>query len=225
MGQLGDAAFRRRLADLHRALVAMGQGSLSGYLGVCRDLIRAIAADGMTHPDECLLLMRLASQVREGAIVEIGSYRGRSTLALAFGSSRGAAATVYAIEPHAHFTGVLGGRYGPDDREIFERNVARSGLSPLIRLISETSRSAAKKWNSEIGLLWIDGDHRYEAVKEDFELWSPFVHSRGRIAFDDSTVEGLGPHTLIEEILSSGRYKRLQNVGKITIVGLSTSSV
>lgn len=218
IGRLDDAAFRARLLDMHRALAAMGGGTLRGYLGACRKLSRAMAADGMIHPDECLLLMRLASQVREGAIVEIGSYRGRSTIALAMGSSSGPAVPVYAIEPHENFTGVLGGRFGPDDKQAFECNIARSTLSRFIHLISATSEAAAKTWSLEIGLLWIDGDHRYQAVKKDFELWSPFLHAHGRIAFDDSTVAGLGPHTLIEEILSTGRFTTTQTVGKVTIL-------
>jgi len=225
IGRLGDAAFRARLMDMHRALVTMGGGTFSGYLGASRNLSRVIAADGMIHPDECLLLMRLASKVREGVIVEIGSYRGRSTIALAMGSSRGPAVPVFAIEPHEEFTGVLGRRFGPDDKKAFQRNIAHSTLSRFIHLISATSETAAKSWNSEIGLLWIDGDHRYEAVKKDFELWSPFLHVDGRIAFDDSTVAGLGPHTLIEEILSTGSFTIMQTVGKVTVLEQSRTLV
>ncbi len=216
--RLGDATFRRRVSDMHKALVTLGRGKLRGYFGVSRDLLRAIAVEGMIQPDECLLLMRLASQVREGVIVEIGSYRGRSAIALAMGASRGPSAPVYAIEPHEDFTGVLGGRFGPDDKKVFQRNIERAGLSRAIHLTSATSETAAKSWNLEIGLLWIDGDHRYEAVKKDFELWSPFLNTDGRIAFDDSTVEGLGPHTLIEEILSTGSFRCLHTVGKVTVL-------
>jgi len=216
--RLGDAAFRRRISDMHGALVTMGRGKLSGYFGVSRDLLRAIAAEGMIQPDECLLLMQLASQVREGVIVEIGSYRGRSAIALAMGAARGSTAPVYAIEPHENFTGVLGARFGPDDKKAFRRNIERAGLSRAIHLTSATSEAAAKSWNLEIGLLWIDGDHRYEAVKKDFDLWSPFLSSDGRIAFDDSTVEGLGPHTLIDEILSTGNFSCLRTVGKVTVL-------
>jgi predicted O-methyltransferase YrrM len=173
----------------------------------------------MTQPDECLLLMRLASQVRDGAIVEIGSYRGRSTLALAMGSARGASVPVFAIEPHAEFTGVLGARFGPEDKAAFERNISRSGLSFLVHLVSESSQAAASRWNAPVGLLWIDADHRYHAVKKDFELWSPFLLANGRIAFDDSTRAGLGPHTLIREILAHEAYECLQIVGKVTVIG------
>ncbi|MDX2315499.1 MAG: class I SAM-dependent methyltransferase [Gammaproteobacteria bacterium] len=186
-----------------------------------KDLLRTFAAQGMTHPDECLLLMRLASQVRDGVIVEIGSYRGRSTIALAMGSCRGAATTVYAIEPHEEFTGMLGAHFGPDDKAAFERNIERSGLSRLVHLIGATSEATARTWHQKIGLLWIDGDHRYEAVKKDFDIWLPFLHEDGRIAFDDSTVEKLGPYKLINEILSTGDFTRLQSVGKVTVIGRS----
>ena len=206
------------MADMHRSLARMGHGKPSGYIHACRDLLRTIAAEGMVQPDECLLLMRLASEVREGAIVEIGSYRGRSTIALALGSLRGSSVPVYAIEPHAEFDGVLGGRFGPEDKKAFLRNTQRSLPSDLIRLISASSETAARTWSGEIGLLWIDGDHRYEAVTKDFELWSPFVLDNGRIAFDDSTVAGIGPHTLVNEILASDEYRLVDTVGKVTVL-------
>jgi predicted O-methyltransferase YrrM len=37
----------------------------------------------------------------------------------------------------------------------------------------------------DIDLLFIDGDHRYEGVKKDFEYYSPMVRPGGRICFDD----------------------------------------
>lgn len=36
-----------------------------------------------------------------------------------------------------------------------------------------------------VDLLFIDGDHEYEGVKADFEMYSPLVHDRGVIAFHD----------------------------------------
>jgi predicted O-methyltransferase YrrM len=225
IGRLGDAAFHQRLANMHRAMATMGRGKLAEYLGVSRDLLRTVAAEGMTELDECLLLMRLASEVRHGAIVEIGCYRGRSTIALAIGSIRGTVAPVFAIDPHETFTGVLGGRFGPDDKAAFLRNIEQADVSHVVRLISDSSASAAARWNTEIGLLWIDGDHRFEAVKKDFELWSPFLSGDGHIAFDDSTVSGLGPHMLIGEIVSEGKFEVLETVGKVTVMGRSISTV
>jgi cephalosporin hydroxylase len=36
-----------------------------------------------------------------------------------------------------------------------------------------------------VGLLFIDGDHAYEGVKRDWELYSPLVKPGGWIAFHD----------------------------------------
>ena len=213
-----DPGFRRRLAAMHRSLVSMGREAPGGYIALSRDLMRTISAEGMVMPDECLLLMRMASEVRDGAIVEIGSYRGRSTIALAIGSSRGARVPVYAIDPHEGFTGVLGARFGPDDQTQFERNIERASIADLVVPVVETSTNASAGWKGAIELLWIDGDHRYEAVRQDFELWSAFVSAGGRIAFDDSTVPGLGPYVLIGEIISGGAFRVLETVGKITVV-------
>ncbi len=39
--------------------------------------------------------------------------------------------------------------------------------------------------NSKLDVLFIDGDHTYEGVKQDFENFSPFVRRNGIIAFHD----------------------------------------
>lgn len=203
---------------MHRRMIGMGEGMTFGYLSVMRDLLRPMAARGMVQLDECLLLMQLASQVREGVIVELGSYRGRSTIALALGSRRGARVPVYAIEPHVAFTGVLGAEFGPGDRRVFDRNLARAGVTDLVHLISLPSEVAARTWTDGIGLLWIDADHTYEAVTRDFSLWSRNLAPGGLIALDDSTVPGLGPHRVIQENLAAGRYEIADSAGKVTVV-------
>src|SRR4051795_11772941 len=67
--------------------------------------------EGMTSMDEAMLLYQLALEVRNGCIVEIGAYRGRTTVALGRGSIDGARVPVFTIEPHQVFTGALGGRF------------------------------------------------------------------------------------------------------------------
>jgi cephalosporin hydroxylase len=43
----------------------------------------------------------------------------------------------------------------------------------------------AKGFLGEVDFLFIDGDHSYEGVKKDFELYSPLVRKGGVIAFHD----------------------------------------
>ena len=154
--------------------------------------------EGMIGDKEADLLTRLAGEVEDGCIVEIGSFRGMSTIALA----QGARVPVYAIEPHEEFVGVLGGRFGPADRRAFFANLLKAGVVERVRLVNLSSEVVAPGWQLPVGLLWIDGDHRYEAVRRDFECWEP--HLRGPVAFHDAIQPTLGPARLIAELLASG---------------------
>jgi predicted O-methyltransferase YrrM len=42
----------------------------------------------------------------------------------------------------------------------------------------------------KLDLLFIDGDHRYEGVRRDFEMYSPLVRSGGLLAFHDIAQSG-----------------------------------
>lgn len=154
--------------------------------------------EGMIGDQEAALLTRLAREVEEGCIVKVGSYRGMSTIALA----KGARVPVYAIEPHDHFQGVLGGTFGPADRRAFFENLLRAGVVEQLRLVNLSSEVVTPGWQVPVGLPWIDGDPRYEAVRRDFYCWEP--HLRGSVAFHDSIQPTLGPMRLVEELLAAG---------------------
>ena len=55
-----------------------------------------------------------------------------------------------------------------------------------------------------IDLLFIDGDHTYEGVRADFDLWSPHVRVNGLVAFHDTVANGTrdepGVRQLVEEL-------------------------
>jgi predicted O-methyltransferase YrrM len=59
--------------------------------------------------EEATLLYNLAIELKHGCIVEVGSHRGRSTVALGSASLDAHGFPVYAIEPHEKFREVLGG--------------------------------------------------------------------------------------------------------------------
>jgi predicted O-methyltransferase YrrM len=54
------------------------------------------------------------------------------------------------------------------------------------QLLPDYSFKVVKNWTSPIDVLFIDGDHRYDAVKQDFEDWLPLVTPGGFIIFHDS---------------------------------------
>ena len=174
--------------------------------------------EGMTSFEEAKLLYELAREVREGCIVEVGAYRGRTTVALGRGSLDGNRVPVFSIEPHQTFTGVLGGRFGPADAGAFHRAMLETGCYHVVRLISLSSEQAAQGWRLPVVLLWIDGDHRYAGVRRDFESWRPYLAPGATIAFDDADNPAIGPHRLISEILGAGCYEKVKDFGKITVL-------
>lgn len=174
--------------------------------------------EGMVRFSEATLLYNLAREVQEGCIVEVGSYRGRSTVSLGRGSIDGHGVAVFAIDPHEEFVGVNGGSFGAADRGAFFQAMLDTSCFHVVRLINLSSETIAPNWDQKIGLLWIDGDHSYEGVRRDFECWSPHLLPGAPIAFDDTKDKSLGPHKFITELLATGEYKKVNVTGKVTVV-------
>lgn len=126
-------------------------------------------------------------------IVELGSWRGRSTVWLGTAIVDRGEGSVYAIDRWDHQcqdveTERIVSKYPPDHMFLqFLETMQQNGLDKVVRPIRNDSHSAAAKWDisHEIGLLFIDADHDYHAVRKDFENWSRFVVSGGFVVFDD----------------------------------------
>ena len=150
------------------------------------------------------------------SVVEIGAYRGRSTIALAYGvKASGGGQRVYSVEPHAEFEGAFGGVFGPEDREHFYRNMLKSNLVRFAALVNYSSSAAAAGLKSTIDLLVIDGDHSYMSVNNDARLWLPFLSIRGIVVFDDAIIEGPSPRLVTEELIRSGLFIEIRAAGKL----------
>jgi predicted O-methyltransferase YrrM len=176
------------------------------------------SVEGAVSIEECDLLYSLAANVREGCIVEVGSFRGRSTVALAKGSMAGAQLPIYAIEPHERFTGVLGGEFYPSDRTEFFKNMLAGDTGEIVRLVNLSSQVVTRGWSMPVALLWIDGDHRYPAVKRDFQCWLPFLTPEAIVAFHDSLDPELGPSRVISEAAASGSLRPVGRRGLTSIL-------
>jgi predicted O-methyltransferase YrrM len=184
----------------------------SGYLSV------VATVEGWLYDEEVDLLYRLASGVGSGVIVEIGSHRGKSTVALALGSRDHHGVPVYAIDPHETFAGVMGFEFLPRDRVEFLRNILRCGVAETVRVVNLTSRAAAAGWEQPVGLLWIDGDHRYESVKLDLDCWRPHLAAGALVALHDSTDPELGPQRAIREALEGAGFEQVELVASTTVL-------
>jgi predicted O-methyltransferase YrrM len=128
----------------------------------------------------------------KSVIVEIGSFKGRSTCCLAYGC-RGTSKHVFAIDT---FEGndkdfkpgeaLYGGQAFNDSfLGMFNKNIAENGLTAYVTAIPARSADAAKSWTQPIQMLFIDGSHQYEDVLMDFEAFFPHVVPGGVVAFHD----------------------------------------
>jgi MMP 1-O-methyltransferase len=142
-----------------------------------------------------------------GVIVEIGSWKGKSTIWLASGSRRGAGATVYAIDPHTAESDNLATQSAVPTFAEFTDNIRRAGIADLVVPLVMTSADAAGDFDRPVELLFIDGAHDYASVALDFELWFPKLLDGGTIAFHD-TVAWEGPRRLVAECVFRGRWAR-----------------
>jgi predicted O-methyltransferase YrrM len=129
--------------------------------------------------DEAAYLYRLVRDCQPRTVVEIGRFRGGSTFLIAAALGHGVV--------HSYDLETRQGRAGADlDRELVEA-LAKFGLADRVQLHVADSRTAAPP-DTEIDLLFIDGDHREEGVQGDFQRWAPLLSSRGHLLFHDAVV-------------------------------------
>lgn len=181
-------------------------------------LARATAYEGMMNYPELRELYSLAKAASpDGVIVEVGSYRGASTIALAQGSLDGPQIPVFAIDPH-DFVSMTGYQYAMHDSAAFMQHMLIAGVAHLVRPVTLFSYEVYDGWRRPISLLWLDGDHTYEGVKQDFERFSPHLLPQAPIAFHDAKAKKFGVHQLIAELLASGDYEQVSDVRRIIVL-------
>jgi predicted O-methyltransferase YrrM len=85
--------------------------------------------------------------------------------------------------------GAYGGGYPAWKRPFYKSFAQKDQIIELIRADSHEpatkEKVAAILQTNKIDLLFIDGDHTYEGVKKDFEMYEPFVMDRGMIVLHD----------------------------------------
>ncbi len=139
--------------------------------------------EGFLMELEMISLLHLPSLVDHlpGEIVEIGTFKGKSAIALGLGSQNLTLQKrpIHVIDPFYH--PALPANYEED----FTLNIRTAGLEPHVIPIKKPSQEAYDDCPATIAALFIDGDHSYEGVVHDIVHYASRVVPGGIIAFHD----------------------------------------
>jgi len=175
-----------RPAALRRLLAA----ALTAAAALAETLASIDDVEGWLSIPQARRLWRAAHDAPGGGlVVEIGSFRGRSTIVLA--SAVASSVEVVAIDPHA------GTDRGPQeiegyqhqaatDHDVFNANLERAGVRERVRHVRAFSHDALADVEGDIDVLFIDGAHRYGPARDDIVSWGTRVRSGGTMLIHDA---------------------------------------
>ena len=153
---------------------------------------------------------------RGGRVVEIGSFRGRSTIVLARAAPSDA--EIVAIDPH------LGSDRGPQeiaaqpelgeqDTQIFRANLERHGVLDRVTHVRMLSSDAPLP--QSIDLLYVDGAHRLGPAREDIVRWGARVRDGGTMLVHDSFSSIGVTLALLSSVALSRRWRYAGRAGSL----------
>jgi predicted O-methyltransferase YrrM len=160
--------------------------------------------------DEAAFLFRLVRSRPAAQILEIGRYHGGSAFLFAVAGDHNSIVTSIDI--------------APQNDELLQIALRKSGLADKVQLLVGDSRVGEARMNS-YDLVFVDGDHSYEGVANDYEHWRKAVKPGGYLAFHNSadgaphTATLPGPSRLVREIAARhGEYfRREPDVGSLAL--------
>lgn len=131
--------------------------------------------------DDAAYVYRLVRQLGPATLVEIGRFKGGSTLLIA--AAMDPDARLHSYDLHVEFET---DHHGPEqDRHLGA--ALRYGLRERVELVVADSRTAALPGSCD--LVFVDGDHSCGGVRGDYEHWGP---RSGRGVISSSTMPSSG---------------------------------
>jgi predicted O-methyltransferase YrrM len=161
--------------------------------------VRALAVgSGLIPPrtmhseEDARVLLQAAQGTRR--VVEIGVYEGSSALALCRALDPGA--ELHLVDPFGAHPDALPSGWGATEwatRRVLARALrARGRDAPRLRWHIALSQELAARWEGEVDMVFIDGDHSEAGCELDWSVWHPFVAPGGRVVFHDARADRSG---------------------------------
>jgi predicted O-methyltransferase YrrM len=183
-----------------------------------REAPASAAPEGWLTDAQAERLRSRAAAAGAGTIVEIGSFRGRSTVVLARAAAPGA--SVVAIDPHA------GSDRGPQeigadtvrgdaDHEAFTANLAAAGVAERVRHVRKPSAGAHGDVEGPLAMLYVDGAHRFAPARDDIASWGARVAPGGTMLVHDSFSSIGVTGALLAECVARGGWRYAGRTGSL----------
>jgi predicted O-methyltransferase YrrM len=211
------ASVLRDPAEMRFPNVAAWPDQLRGF----EDLAFLFSSNQLNHGvaslqfDEAALLFRLARDAESGPFVELGRFKGGSTVV--FATALPAGIELWSYDLHVALRPDMPGTVL--DSELLDV-LRRYGVADKVHLVVADSRTVEPP-SDAIEVLFVDGDHSYEGARADFEHWGSSVRPAGHLLFHDAVDSGgygnvyPGISQLVAEIERDASWTRREGAGSI----------
>ena len=191
-----------------------------GFDSFTENLLKEVeTVEGYLAPREMRFLALLAAcPTADGEILEIGSFKGKSTVILAKAAAlSGDDQKINAVDPMTAPSETDPDLRGDESSLAdFQKNIEAHKVADKIEFHQTFSFELAKTWTKPLRLLWIDGDHTYKGTKLDFEGFAPFLQDGAIVAIHDVLHEfDGGIRVFMEDVLLSPAFGACGFVGSI----------
>ena len=166
--------------------------------------------EGYLSPNEMRFLALLAAYpTAVGEVLEIGSFKGKSTIILAKAAALADKnSKIHAVDPMTAPSATDPDLRGDETSFTdFQKNIEKHNVADRIEFHQTFSYKLAETWKRPLRFLWIDGDHTYKGTKLDFDGFAAHLSDGAIVAMHDVLHEfDGGIRVFMEDILLSPNF-------------------
>lgn len=189
---------------------------------------------GFLAPEEAELLYKMALECApHGPCLEIGGYCGKSATYIGTACAE-ADEILFSIDHHrGSEENQPGWEYfdpevwdevagAVDTLPFFRDTIRRAGLEDTVVPVVGRSIDIARRWNTPLSFLFIDGGHTMEHALNDYRGWTPHLMPGGVLAihdvFPDPADGGRPPYEIYQRAVASDLFVEEQAVLSLRIL-------